>query len=409
MIKMYEVINNAYKENPFYYAKRKDKGTIESISELPVICKNDIKENYDIITKNLYEVEDWEDILQDTTSGSTGMYLKVFWKKKDYIRSLIPVWILRKKYYNIFPSNRLLFTFSGQYRDNTHVREGTNVITNDRQLGISTDVFNKRRLFEFYSVIIDFKPEWLILQPSMGNILFECIEKYGEKPFENVRYVEYTGEYLTKEMIRKTRETLQCNVGNLYGLTEVNEVAFMCPQGKLHCIESNVYVEILDKKGCEVPIGSGGEICVTSLTNSIMPFIRYKTGDRGKLSNACNCGCGNKGNILSIDRGRTSEYVVLQTGERLSTNIFFDIVQFINEEVGNSIKQFQIVQEEINRYKVSFSINKEYITWKETIMETFVQQAAQKGLEDVNWEFSFSRDYLTALPSGKLNFFYSKI
>ena len=84
-------------------------------------------------------------------------------------------------------------------------------------------------------------------------------------------------------------------------------------------------------------------------------------------------------------------------------------MQFINEEVGNSIKQFQIVQEEINRYKVSFSINKEYITWKETIMETFVQQAAQKGLEDVNWEFSFSRDYLTALPSGKLNFFYSKI
>lgn len=406
---MYEIINYAYKQNSFYYEKRNSKQAIHNIDELPVICKNDIKENYDMLIENIYGIENWEDILQDTTSGSTGMYLKVFWQRKDYIRSLIPVWILRKRYYNILPSSKLLFTYSGQYKDNTYECEKTSIITDKRKIGVSTDVFNERRLYEFYSCITDFGPEWLIIQPSMANILFECIEKFGSKPFEKIRYVEYTGEFLTKETIRKTREVLQCDVGNLYGLTEVNEVAFMCPQGNLHCTESNVYVEILDENDREVPIGSSGEICVTSLTNFIMPFIRYKTGDRGSLADSCNCGCGNKGKILNIERGRTSEFIVLETGEKLSVNIFFDIIQFINEEVANSIKQFQIVQEEVKKYNVAFSLNKGYITWKEIIMETFVKQANEKGLVNVSWEFSFSYDYLTTLPSGKLNFFYSKL
>ena len=112
---------------------------------------------------------------------------------------------------------------------------------------------------------------------------------------------------------------------------------------------------------------------------------------------------------MNIERGRTSEFIVLETGEKLSVNIFFDIIQFINEEVANSIKQFQIVQEEVKKYNVAFSLNKGYITWKEIIMETFVKQANEKGLVNVSWEFSFSYDYLTTLPSGKLNFFYSKL
>ena len=147
---MYEIINYAYKQNSFYYEKRNSKQAIHNIDELPVICKNDIKENYDMLIENIYGIENWEDILQDTTSGSTGMYLKVFWQRKDYIRSLIPVWILRKRYYNILPSSKLLFTYSGQYKDNTYECEKTSIITDKRKIGVSTDVFNERRLYEFY-------------------------------------------------------------------------------------------------------------------------------------------------------------------------------------------------------------------------------------------------------------------
>lgn len=405
---MNKIINDAYRTNLFYSLRRKSSKRICNITELPVVSKEEIRDGYELLTNHINSIEDRENIIQSTTSGSTGMYLKVLWKKSDYFNSLFSVWFLRKKYYDIFPYSKLLYTFSGLYRDNNYERKKENVIIEDNRLGISTDVFNEHMLHEFYMIIEKFEPEWIIIQPSVGNILFECIEKFGKKPFEKIKYIEYTGEYLEKELIKKTKDILNCDVGNLYGLTEVNQIAFMCPYGNLHCMESNVYVEIINDDNENVPSGVEGEICVTSLTNTIMPFIRYKTGDRGRITDTYKCPCGNKGKTIQILRGRTSEYVILENGEKSSINIFFDVVQYINEEVGNCIKQFRIIQEKGDDYKVILVLNEGYFGWKDTIINSFLEQINTKGIKNAEWRFEFFSEYLPTLPSGKLSFFVQK-
>ena len=52
-------------------------------------------------------------------------------------------------------------------------------------------------------------------------------------------------------------------------------------------------VEIVDTAGKVVPAGESGEIVVTHLFTSEFPFVRYRTGDVGTLSDRpCACGRG---------------------------------------------------------------------------------------------------------------------
>ena len=49
------------------------------------------------------------------TSGSTGQYLEVYWRAEDYVKSMAELWILRAKFYGIYPQNRLFFFFTGNF------------------------------------------------------------------------------------------------------------------------------------------------------------------------------------------------------------------------------------------------------------------------------------------------------
>lgn len=64
-----------------------------------------------------------------------------------------------------------------------------------------------------------------------------------------------------------------CKVASQYGCYEVNSIAYECPFHKLHVMTENVYVEIVEDN----------QICITSKHNRVMPFVRYKVGDRGRL------------------------------------------------------------------------------------------------------------------------------
>jgi phenylacetate-CoA ligase len=58
----------------------------------------------------------------------------------------------------------------------------------------------------------------------------------------------------------------------------------------MHVISENVIVEVVDESGQAV-IGKEGDILISDLNNRVMPFIRYRIGDRGRiLASQCSCG-----------------------------------------------------------------------------------------------------------------------
>lgn len=95
-----------------------------------------------------------------------------------------------------------------------------------------------------------------------------------------------------------------CPVLDLYSLTETGPLACTCPQGQMHLLPPDVYVEIVDEEGFALPDGQVGEITVTGGRNPYLPLLRYRTGDFGSLTRQpCACGSARAGITKFQGRG----------------------------------------------------------------------------------------------------------
>lgn len=153
---------------------------------------------------------------------------------------------------------------------------------------------------------------------------------------QNLSYIELTGEMLLESTRQKLKEVFKCEIANQYGCHEANSIAFECPHNKLHCMEDNIYVEIVDNEGKEVQDGKDGSIIITTLNNHAMPFIQYKIGDRGVIDhNHDVCKCGNKSPVLKLSSGRVNDYIVLSDGSRINAYVFVRAIETVNMELDN--------------------------------------------------------------------------
>ena len=89
------------------------------------------------------------------------------------------------------------------------------------------------------------------------------------------------GVYSTAEVLHDDQRTLMerafCGkVFNQYGCREVPNIAWECRHGNMHVFSDMVQLE-------SVSDAEGDRLLVTSLTDRVMPFIRYALGDSGRL------------------------------------------------------------------------------------------------------------------------------
>ena len=121
-----------------------------------------------------------------------------------------------------------------------------------------------------------------------------------------------------------------CPVSNIYGLREVGHIGSTCPEGSLHVFQDTHFLET----------DANGELLVTFLRPTPMPFIRYRTGDIGELSNE-RCRCGRTSQIIKHLHGRTGEIYLTPDGRMFSPN--FWCRTFMNPRLADAVKRFQII------------------------------------------------------------------
>ena len=108
-----------------------------------------------------------------------------------------------------------------------------------------------------------------------------------------VKVAFVTAEQLLDAHKATIEEAFACRVANGYGGRDLGFAAHQCPEGGMHLSAEDIVLEIVNEDGAPVPVGEEGEIVVTHLATSDFPFIRYRTGDLGVLSDAtCSCGRG---------------------------------------------------------------------------------------------------------------------
>jgi phenylacetate-CoA ligase len=156
------------------------------------------------------------------------------------------------------------------------------------------------------------------------------------------RVVFTTADTLYPEMRQAITAAFHCPVSVEYGSREGGFMAHECPQGRLHIHADRAYLEIVHG---EQPVASGelGEIVLTSLDATAMPFVRYRTGDIGALD-PDPCPCGRVFPVLKSVEGRSSDFL-LARGDRL---IHGESITHIVRQI-DGIAGFRVLQDELDR------------------------------------------------------------
>lgn len=160
--------------------------------------------------------------------------------------------------------------------------------------------------------------EVLVGMPSyIYHLLSLAAEQH--KDLSSLRYILLGGEAVTPAYIDKLKALLRfCGsslplVYSTYAFTEGKVSWTQChEESGYHLYPDMELIEIVDPQGNRVPDGQSGEIVYTSLDFRGTVFLRYKTGDIGRLQvGACRY-CGAKTPRLDPAITRSSEITSLQ-------------------------------------------------------------------------------------------------
>jgi phenylacetate-CoA ligase len=138
-------------------------------------------------------------------------------------------------------------------------------------------------------LIIDFKPDIIMVTPSYMLNIAEEMERQGFNPAESsLRVGIFGAEPWTDAMRKEIEARFAIDAVDIYGLSEVigPGVANECIETKdgPHIWEDHFYPEIINPETGEVlPDGEAGELVFTSLTKEALPIIRYRTRDLTRL------------------------------------------------------------------------------------------------------------------------------
>lgn len=378
---------------------------ISDLTKLPLLKKSEIQKDFSsFISKEYQKYPKNQQVDLRRTSGSTGKCLKIYWGQKDNIRSLMPLWKIRKDLYGIDPKMNFCTFYSVRYSGNKIVPYLQKELGADgRCLSFSKVGLTKEVLKDNYKDILKFNPYWFSLQPSIATLLAQTVlENHFPAP-SNLKYIELTGELLTSEQRQNIKEAFGLNPTNMYGMNECNTIAIECCQNNLHVLSSNVIVEVLNSNGNPV-IGEEGDIYVTCLTNYAMPFIRYETGDRGVLLQDT-CSCAEKSFLLKLASGRSSDMIFLPDGKTLNPYVLYSAIEYTNEFMNSAISQFQMRQNNYDSFSVLLVLKPAFKSWSESIAETFLNNLKDPALKNAKWDIQFVEAIYPDESSGKVKSF----
>ena len=280
-------LRHAYDNVPHYRRKFDAHGvhpddlrSLADLSRFPLSNKADLRENYPF---GLFAVPRDQVVRVHASSGTTGKPTVVGYTQTD-----IDNWAHLMA--------RSIRAAGGRRGDMVHVAYGYGLFTGGlgahygaERLGCTVVPMSGGQTEKQVQLILDFKPEVIMVTPSYSLVIAEEFERLGVAPQDislkvGIFGAEPWGEGMRAEIERK----LGLDAVDIYGLSEV-----MGPGVACECIESkdgpviwedHFYPEIIDPiSGEPVADGEEGELVFTSLTKQALPIIRYRTRDLTRL------------------------------------------------------------------------------------------------------------------------------
>jgi phenylacetate-CoA ligase len=149
-------------------------------------------------------------------------------------------------------------------------------------------------------------PCMLHAYPSSGQTFARFIIGTGEQAPQNVKGVLLESENVYSDQVSDIERAFGCRTFSSYGHSEKCVLAAQCEHSQnYHVWPTYGYFELLNAQGEPVKTaGQEGEIIGTGFINTVMPFIRYRTGDWATYVGEYCKECGREHILLTDIKGR---------------------------------------------------------------------------------------------------------
>ncbi|MFN3884484.1 MAG: phenylacetate--CoA ligase family protein [Rhodocyclaceae bacterium] len=315
------------REHTAYYARRLPQGA--EFTALPILTKDEVRAH---LPELLARDHDPATTPIGYTGGSTGKPLAFFYDEEKHER--MRAGMMRSYMLSGWRPGQRILNFWGARQDT--IKGGVfggaawdEFIAAEKTL--PAHAIDAAKLADWARFIQRYRPTLLQGYASILAALSRFILDERFVMPKNLIGVYATAEMLTEAMRATIEQAFGCKVFNQYGSREIPNIACECRHGRMHVFSDLVWLESLD-----------GELVVTSLTNRLMPMIRYANGDCGELLEG-ECPCGLPFPLMAMSLCRSNDFIVTPAGRRLHPSFFnrllygqsqIDHYQFVQEAPG---------------------------------------------------------------------------
>ena len=346
-----EVLKLAYESTVFYRRMLdaigfhpRDLRALSDMSQLPVIDRQVVCTNLsDMCTKSVKDI----DVDFGSTGGMSGgplhfylnasrssveyAYLTTSWERIGYALGM-PMAVLRGQTVRI--------DRGGLYHEYDPIL---------RHHYYSSFHMSDENMARYLEHIATIGPCFMHVYPSSIAALARFIRRKDAQAPRNIRSIIAESEIVYPKQREMVEDVFRCRLFSCYGHSEKLVLAAGCERtNDYHVWPTYGYFELLDEDGNPVTTpGRRGEIVGTGFINTVMPFIRYRTGDWATyVGDRCEA-CGREHIVITDIRGhRTQEVLIAADGSEVSwtalnmhddTFIHVRQLQFMQETRGRAI------------------------------------------------------------------------
>jgi phenylacetate-CoA ligase len=343
------IVSHAYGNSPHYREVMDERGLeprdiegADDLPKLPLLTKETVRERGEALLTRRRPRPTWH---HGHTSGTTGSPLSLWYDRHTCVMTNAVDW--RQKRWAGMDPDEWIGLFLGRVvvppeQDEPPFWRPDHV---QRQVWFSTFHMDEGNLGAYVEEIRKRGLRYLEGYPSTLFILANYLIRNGaELPMEAV----FTSSETLHEVQRETIEqAFRCEIFDYYGLAERVLFAAECEEheGK-HVAEEYGHVEVVDEEGRPVEDGEPGYLVGTSLHNTAMPMIRYRTRDVSAVVREP-CACGRTLLRIHDVTTKAEDIVVTPDGRMISPSILTHPFKPFDE-----IVKSQIVQDRPDRIRV---------------------------------------------------------
>jgi phenylacetate-CoA ligase len=397
--KLAGIIGFAIRKVPFYekfssLGKDLDASNVfEILVELPVVGKEEIRKE-----PEAFLARDHGDYVTSGTSGTTGTPFHVHMDGDTFLLGDALWW--RRTIWAGLEKSDWIARLVGDPVIPLRVKDPEKpwIVSHlDRRIYLSTFHLNRGAALRIGMLLNRRRPAYIMGYPSSLEILSGYLDESGFEIEWKPKKILFSSEPMYTHQEEIIKRVFKAEISGLYGSAEKVISAAQCENGTYHLSLVDGYLEgqfgILDNRQPGL---------VTTLTNRIMPLIRYEIGDVIEANASFSCPCGRTLPAIDPVITKLEDWVITPSGRKISPSAI--TWAFKHEDMEKIIKS-QVVQEEIGVVKV-------YIDTDESSLSKFRDELVESLNKMFFGEMKIDiirTDEFEIMQSGKSRFVVNKL